>query len=105
MSERVLHCRQAHACCVGNSLIWSLPLSPTSLSLLQLDIMGLLSCFAPLLPARSTAYSTASTTTLVDKDAQHFVEGKSADEDRVVVDTGGRLEELRRELDRAEVDA
>ncbi|GAA5840670.1 hypothetical protein JCM9279_007396 [Rhodotorula babjevae] len=67
--------------------------------------MGLLSCFAPLLPARSTAHSTASTTTLVEKDAQHFVEGKPADEDRVVADTGARLAALRRELAKVEVDA
>lgn len=71
--------------------------------------MGLLSCFGPLFPARSSAASVCSEATLIDKSTYAHVEkceAKAAHhavqkEDR----TGIRLAALRREMQDAGVDA
>ncbi|GJN92494.1 hypothetical protein Rhopal_005524-T1 [Rhodotorula paludigena] len=70
--------------------------------------MGFLSCFQPLLPARSSARSACSSAeSLLEKDARDFIEPSHRPAEAVPnrVDTSARLRGLREELQRAGVDA
>lgn len=69
--------------------------------------MGFLSCLAPLLSFCSTSLSSASTATLLEKDAHEFLEGHDGKDEESAdraVDTSARLDALRREMQGAGVD-